>query len=124
MGEDFLRRRNDRFRRLRDEYFTKLVEEDLFSNADPQCITEVPGTVLPESVVAPGERVWGQPDRDHHAITFYRGDTPVVQVSERTAETLLGGRDADAGTLVGVVTAVDAANAIATMRLCDVTASR
>lgn len=124
MGEDFIRRRNDRFRRLRDERFRKLVEDDLFSNADPQCVTDVPGTVLPESDVAPGERVWGQPDHDRRAIRFYRGDTPVVEVSERTAETLLGGRDAVAGTLVGVVTAVDTANAIATMRLCDVSASR
>ncbi len=124
MGEDFIRRRNDRFQRLRDERFRKLVEEDLFSNADPQCVTDVPGTVLPESDLAPGERVWGQPDHDRHAITFFRGDTPVVEVSERTVESFLSGREGDASTLVGVVTAVDTANAIATMRLCDVSASR
>lgn len=119
MGEDFIRRRNDRFRRLRDGHFTKLMEEDLFSAADPRCITDVPGTVLPESSVTPGERLWGETDCARRAITFYRGDTPVVEISERTAETLLV-RDSDHRTLVGVVTTVDPANAIATLRLCDV----
>lgn len=124
MGEDFIRRRNDRFLRLRDVRFARLVERDLFSGADPQCVTDVPGTVLPDSAVSPGERVWGQADRDGESITFYRGDTPVVRVSEPTAEGLLAGFDRDAETLVGVVTEVDTANAIAIMRLCEVTPPR
>jgi hypothetical protein len=124
MGQDFIRRRNDRFRRLRDEGFRKLTEADLFSQASPQCVTNVAGTVLPQSEVSPGDRVWGDADREGRAITFFRGDTPVVEVPAAAADALLADHELHRGTLVGIVTSVDASNQIAVMRLCDVTEPR
>lgn len=122
MGEEFLKKRSDRFRHLRDERFKKLTEKDLFSHSGVICTTDVPGTVLPQSTVAEGERVWGEARPGGRSITFYRGETPVVRVSEHTAEMLLAGPGVDAETFVGVVTSVDPSNAIAIMRLCDAVA--
>jgi hypothetical protein len=46
MGEDFLRRKNDRFRRQRDEHFAEQNRPDLFSASDPELHISVCGTSL------------------------------------------------------------------------------
>lgn len=121
MGQDFIRRRNDRFRRQRDEGFRKLTEADLFSQASLECLTDVPGTVLPEAGLCPGDRVWGDADGEGHPIMFFRGDKPVVQVPAAAAGALLADSALHRGTLVGIVTTVDASNEVAVMRICEVT---
>lgn len=122
MGQDFIRRRSDRFRRLRDENFTRLVEPNLFSETNPRCVTAVPGMVLPQAAVSSGDHLWAETDGAAERIRFFRGDTPVVEVSADAALALGASLESGGGMLIGLVTEVDEQNALATLRLCDATA--
>src|SRR6266496_2655221 len=56
MGEDFLRRRNDRFIRQRDARFVEEIGPDLFSTCLPDAVVNVCGTALGDVSGGAGRR--------------------------------------------------------------------
>lgn len=76
MGEDFLRKKDDRFRRHRDAHFSaELQSGDLFSAVAPECVRSFEAD-LTLADLKEGETLW-QPDGEDGR--FYRG----VQVAAR-----------------------------------------
>ena len=83
MGEDFLRRRNDRFVRQRDACFRMLLERNLFSMIPPPITTTVYGSIL--QTVAANTELWCPELELGHPIRFYRGQEPSVEVKGTAA---------------------------------------
>jgi hypothetical protein len=86
MGEDFLKRRNDRFIRQRDAYFVALVEPDLFSELAPITTATIYGAIL--NAVPANCELWTPEINAGGPIRFYNGDEPAVEVEGAAAEHL------------------------------------
>lgn len=79
MGEAFVHRRNDRFRRQRDAHFAaQMRSSDLFRLCAPVMPSPtVAGFVLDDMEVPVGTNLWLGPDN-----FFYRGAAAIIRVDE------------------------------------------
>jgi hypothetical protein len=85
MGEDFLRRRTDGFRRRRDAAFARLCERDLFSQSSPLERTQVIGSLVGEAPPKGDDLLWSASVASE-PIAFYSGQRMVLQVAGPPAE--------------------------------------
>ena len=88
MGEDFLRRKNERFVRLRDAYFERIIERDLFSDHHAAERTELIGRSSKASELAVGDELWADMTDSGSDAQFFRGDQEAVICNGRSADHL------------------------------------
>lgn len=86
MGQDFIRRKNDRFVRQRDAYFAEQTASDLFSDLSPEMIVSLCGTAVGPVTLA--QELWTPAFTAGGPIEFFCGDDPKVRL-EGTAADLL-----------------------------------
>jgi hypothetical protein len=115
MGEDFLRRRNDRFIRQRDARFVEELGPDLFSACLPDAVVNVCGTVLGD--VSPGEELWAPEVNPSGPIHFYRGDAPAVRLDGPAADHVRAERDGRTAPVVAQVVQVEHDHGLVTLRV-------
>src|SRR4051812_9534092 len=84
MGEDFLRRRSDRFVRRRDAQFAEELGPDLLSACTPNVSVGVCGTALGH--VRLGSELWAPAIGPSGPIQFYEGASPAVRLDGPPAE--------------------------------------
>ncbi|MCC7536891.1 MAG: hypothetical protein IT379_11790 [Deltaproteobacteria bacterium] len=93
MGEDFVKRRNDRFVRHREACFAAQSSPDLFSAVPPEAVVTVLATAIAE--VQECRELWTPNVNAPGPIDFYDGDIAVVRVEGADADHLRA-RDDDA----------------------------
>jgi hypothetical protein len=86
MGKDFLRRRNDGFKRRRDATFSLHMKPDLFSACAPNITVSVNGAALGD--VQPKAELWAPDISGTGPIRFFEGDVPRVEVDGPGADHL------------------------------------
>lgn len=84
MGEDFMRRRNDRFIQQRDARFVEELRPDLFSTCAPSTVVNVCGIALGE--LCDEQELWTPEVSAAGPICFYSGDVPVVMLEGHAAD--------------------------------------
>jgi len=118
MGEDFLRRRNDRFVRRRDACLGTLLERDLFSMIPAAVTTTVYGSILHE--VATNTPLWSPELEAGRSVRFYSGPVPTVEVCGPAAEALARTFGACGAELVAEVIETDSLEGIAMLHVRSV----
>lgn len=115
MGEDFLRRRNDRFVRQRDASFITLFEPDLFAALPPETIATVYGSVL--CAIDAVNELWTPELEAAKPIHFFSGDQPAVEIVGPAAAQLFRNYRKSAAPLLAQVVEIDAEEGIARLRV-------
>ena len=115
MGEDFLRRRNDRFVRQRDASFIKLFEPDLFAALPPETIATVYGSVL--CAIDAANELWTPELDPAKPIRFFSGDQLAVEIVGPSATHLFRNYGNSAAPLLAQVVEIDAEEGIARLRV-------
>ena len=118
MGEDFLRRRNDRFVRQRDAALGRLTERNLFSTVPPTATTAVHGFVL--HPVVTGMELWSVQLGADRPIHFYRGAELCVEVTGTAAESLMRAFASSGAELLAEVIELDVLEGIAELQVRSV----
>jgi len=114
MGEDFLRRRNDRFIRQRDARFMQLIERDLFTALPPETITTTIGWVL--AAVEPANELWCHKAQAGTGLRFFKGDQLAIEVAAADAASLVELYGSETP-LVAEVVEVDSEEGLAFLRV-------
>ena len=119
MGEDFLRRRNDRFRRQRDECFRDQLGRDLFTDCPPETTTSVCGSVVNESAVTPKGELWAPcPATDSTGpVQFFCGGVRAVEVAGDAADYLRREYGGSGTPVLGQVVQLVAEHGLAVLRV-------
>jgi hypothetical protein len=86
MGQDFIRRKNDRFVRQRDAYFAEQTASDLFSTMSPEMVVSLCGTAVGPVIVA--QELWTPELTAGGPIEFYCGENPAVRLEGAAADHL------------------------------------
>lgn len=115
MGEDFLRRRNDRFIRQRDARFVEEIGPDLFSACLPDAVVNVCGTALGD--VSSGDELWASEVNPTGPVNFYRGNLPAVGLDGPAADHVRAEHDGRAAPLVAQVVHVERDYGLVTLRV-------
>ncbi|MDI3290719.1 hypothetical protein [Polyangium sp. 15x6] len=126
MGEDFLRRRNDRFRRQRDDCFREHLGRDLFTDCPPETTTSVCGSVVNESVVSPKGELWAPcPAADGKGpVRFFCGGVVALEVAGDQADYLRREYGGSGTPLLGQVVQIVAEHRLAELRVGRAEATR
>ncbi len=115
MGEDFMRRRNDRFRRQRDARFAAQISPDLFSTCAPTTVVSVCGTALDD--VCDNQELWTPEIGSAGPICFYRGDVPAVRLDGHAADHVRSGNGDRHTPMVAQVVEVERDHGLVTIRV-------
>lgn len=114
MGEDFLRRKNDRCQRLADARFMELREPGLFYGVRPEARPEVYALLRPGAVLEIDSELWAPSINPDGSITFRLGQEPVADVAASDAKAL--GNEARAN-LVAYVAELDRDAGVVALRV-------
>lgn len=115
MGEDFLRRRNDRFIRQRDARFAEEMGPDLFSACRPDAVVNACGTALGD--VNSGDELWAPEVDPSGPVNFYRGNLPAVRLDGPAADHVRAECVAGAAPVVAQVVQVERDHGLVTLRI-------
>lgn len=86
MGENFLKRKNDRFLRQRDQRFNEYLAPDLFSLCPTETEVTLLASVREEACVA--DELWAPAVELLGPIEFYCGDVVVARIDGAEADLL------------------------------------
>lgn len=117
MGEDFLRNRNDRSKRQREEGLNAHLGPDLFSAFPPETTILVQGMVMIDGHLEPNSEIWSPPLAAEGPIQFYHGDMPVVEVTGASAEHIRNECGVGGPAVVGQVMDVNGEDGLARIRV-------
>jgi hypothetical protein len=87
VGEDFIRKKNEQFVRLRAADFTRLIERHLFSGARAREATETTGALRAPQPPPVGAKVWPRLE-DDGSVSFFSGSDLCATVPEMRAREL------------------------------------
>jgi len=107
VGEDFLRKKNENFRRLRDAYWEREQAPTLFDTCSPELNVSLNGTLTPDTAVSEGDLLWAGEADDRGRVPFYYQDRLAACIEGREAMLLqdqptpwtatVGSQDTDLG---------------------------
>lgn len=83
MGQDFLRRKNDRFVRQRDKRFAAQTSDDLLAMIPPEMVVNLCGRAVGPVMLA--QELWTPEVNNEGPIEFYCGELPAVRLEGAAA---------------------------------------
>ena len=86
MGQDFLRRKNDRFVRQRDQRFAEQTCDDLLAAIPPEMVVNLCGRAVGPVMLA--QELWTPEVTAEGPIQFYSGEQPAVCLDGAAAKHL------------------------------------
>lgn len=89
MGESFLRAKNEKFRRQRDDRWAQERGRDLFDRCPPELRYEFMAEMTPDAELHAGDELWARVSADDQRVRLYQGAQLVAQANGPTASHLL-----------------------------------
>lgn len=89
MGEDFLRKKTERFIRCRQRDIDHLLETTLLSGIPAAESIEITGAACTSPLPTPGSFLWPNTEKDG-SVTFFDGDQECVWISPARAQDIPG----------------------------------
>lgn len=83
MGQDFLRKKNDRFMRQRDQRFAAQTSDDLLAAIPPEMVVNLCGRAVGPVMIA--QELWTPEVSSDGPIEFYCGEQPAVRLEGAAA---------------------------------------